>query len=195
MDGGTVRALVPVGHVLCHGSTGRLGHPVLHGSGCCSLDERARPRARFWLLAGLVVGTASLVKPTYLALMFVVCAPLVLPESRRLLGGTAVRQFAAFVLGFSLPVVFCVAWFFKADALNAFAEVYVNYALQVYVGSGFALADRLKGVAMYIQTSPLASLLFATSVLGSGILWIRQRPLTLCLWSWFCSVALGLVVV
>jgi 4-amino-4-deoxy-L-arabinose transferase-like glycosyltransferase len=155
---------------------------------------RSASRRTLWPWAGLVVGGATLIKPTYLGLLPVVLAPLGLTKIRQSFGVRLAPCLALFAVGFALPILVCLVWFSRAGAFDALVEVYVRYPIEVYGAAGSSIVDRMRGVVMHVRTTPLATLLFGSSVLVSRLVWRRHPALAVCLWSWIGVTFVTVVV-
>jgi hypothetical protein len=160
--------------------------------------RRGGPRARDLLLAGALVGLASLVKPVYLAFLAVPAAAVVARQGRA--WGGRVRDGALLAAGGLAAVAAGVALLAAQGALRDAWEVHVVYTARVYAAnplnsvyaSTSPLRTRVLGIVGYLNTARVAILIPAAAG-GAAALWRRDRVLAVAVVAWM-AVGVGLVV-
>ncbi len=149
--------------------------------------------ARDLVLAGALVGLASLTKPIFPAFLAV---PGVVVLMRCRTPASAIRGVALLVAGCVVPVAAALALLWWQGALEAAWDVHILYNLNVYApGAGEPVsktAIRVKGVVEYLYRSKVA-VLVAPALAGAVVLWERRPVLAAALLTWI-FVGAGLVV-
>lgn len=164
---------------------------VLLGAGLSSLlRARPRPAPKQLLGFGVLVGLATLMKPTYA--LFGVLALFAVPDLRRNLAA-AVRSASWSALGFLFPVLFVIVFFLLQGGLADLNEVHLLYNTRVYAGQSSALG-RLAEFARRVMESPglLVWLLAASG--GVITLWRRRREEAALVTAWALAALAGVVI-
>lgn len=138
-------------------------------------------------LAGLAVGVAALLKPFYLLYLLVPAAAAW--RERRSTSGR-VGAAAVMAMAAAAPIVVMIAWFGARGALDAFAEVYVQFNVDK---NSVGLSDQADEALSYgLLADPVMLLSLPVAIAGLTAL-IRRAPraaLVLGLWA-----ALSLILV
>lgn len=153
-------------------------------------------RTRDLVIAGVLIGLASLVKPFYAG--FLVVPGVVILMQRRGAARASARDVGALVLGWAAPVAAALALLWWQGALRDTLDVYILYSLRVYATdtswarypSTSPIWVRIQGLTTYLTTM---AALIAPMIAGVVVLWRRRRVLAVAMSSWLV-IGVGLVV-
>ena len=132
----------------------------------------APPRPRDTIVAGLIVGLATLVKPLYIVFLALPLLALVRTTAPTL------RRRAVYALwvvtAAAVPILLMLAWFQARGAMADLVEVLIRYNATSYSGvTDLALRERATGLASYLWSGPRAVAL-PFIVFGACLAWRRD---------------------
>ncbi len=149
-----------------------------------------RPHRGHAIVAGLAIGVCALVKPLYLAFLWL---PLLVAME---IPGLRTRERAglvsAILAAVAVPIVLAFAWFAWRGALADLYEVLFRYNALEYSGATqLAVRTRIRGYAEYFWSGARAPAL-AFAVFGAIVVWQHSRRLGILIIGW---LATSLVIV
>ncbi len=136
------------------------------------------------VLAGILIGSACLIKPLYvlfLFLAFVIAFQRGWPDKKQIL-----RMALMLTAGFAIPLAIAVAWFAYQNALPDLFEQYIIYNLTIYAGGSLgSVGTHIKAIIDFLLSGEVILPLIPVVGLGLVVLWrsSRQHAIALGLWA------------
>ena len=181
---------IAVALILCHASltffyTAQPDQAVSLSLAIVFAPLLVRPHRGQAVVTGLVIGIGALVKPLYLAFVWLPLLVAMEIPARR----TRERAglIAAILAAVALPIVGAWAWFAWRGALDDLYEVLFRYNALEYSGATqLAVRTRMRGYAEYFWSGARAPAL-AFVVFGAVVVWQRNRRLGTLLIGWLVT--------
>ena len=143
-------------------------------------------------IAGALIGTCALIKPTYTLLLALPLADGIAYRSIRP-RVRIVKVWAASLAGFAVPVVACVGWLVARGALGAWRDVHLVWIPTSYTALDAAWFNRLQTLVSFVTTERFAP---AVALAAAGLVFVlRSTPSRDAgvLGAWPVMAALGVV--